>query len=87
MAGSGGRIGFGRFEIAGDSLALQCESRLSWAVFGITPNILALSSRSPSGRPAAHPTATGWDEELLGHSESSSRTDQFISWERSDWRT
>ena len=27
--------------------------------------ILALSSQSPSGRPAALPTATGWGEELL----------------------
>lgn len=38
-------------------------------MFGISSNIIALSSQSPSRRtrpagagPAAYPTATGWDE-------------------------
>ena len=59
-------------------------------LFGITSNTLVRSGQSASGPAGAHPTAVGWDEELLagtasvrlpppGRSESSFRTDPGLS--------
>ena len=54
--------------VPGMTPAVSRPTRPSGGVFAIATNILDLSIqrlRAHSGRPAAHPTATGWDEELL----------------------
>ena len=79
-----------RYGYAGDANRARDDSCLTvWRARGEWITCIALtqsnqSSSGPAGRPASHPTATGWDEELRartagvrlprqGHSESSFR--------------
>ena len=50
-------------------------------LFGITSNTLVRSSQSYPGRPAALPTATGWDKELRART-AGVRLPRVIKWSK-----